>query len=93
MFPSVVSRPFLQMALRCDHQKVKIHRYGSYSNNSGYFPRENVIIGRHIQKIVTCFNLFSSQNHIKVGQVFTSAFAVVSRKMALAFVSAAVSHV
>ena len=29
-----------------------------------------MIIGRHIQEIVTCFDIFSSHNHIKNGSRF-----------------------
>ena len=59
VFASAVSVVFRKMALGCDHQKVKIHRYRSYSNNCRYFPREIMIIGRRIQKIVTCFNFLA----------------------------------
>ena len=76
----------------CDQKKVILQGYKNYINNSDYFPREIIIIARCIQQIVTCYDIFSSHNHIRVGQVFTSAVAVVFHKMALAFVPAAVSH-
>ena len=45
-------------------------------------------MARHIQQIVTCYDIFSPNEHIKVGQVFTSAVSVVFRKVALTFVPA-----
>ena len=53
------------------------------------------MIARCILQIVTCYGIFSSHKAdrpFKVDQVFTSAVAVVFRKMALAFVPAAVTH-
>ena len=82
----------LKMALGCNHQKVKIHHMKHYSNNSDHFPRQIIIIARGIQQIAICYDIFSSHKHFKVSQVFTSAFSVVFRKMALGCVPAAVPH-
>ena len=71
-------------------EKLILHRPKNYSNNSDHFPREIIIIARCIQQIVTCYDIFSSHNHIRVGQVFTPAVAVVFREGALTFVPAAV---
>ena len=73
-------------------EKVILHRLKNYSNNSDDFPREINIIARRIQQIVTCYDIFSSHKHFKVGQVFDSAVSVVFRKVALAFIPAAVLH-
>ena len=76
-------------------EKVILHRKKNYSNNSDHFPREIIIIARRIHKIVTCYDIFSSNKAdkpSKVDQVFTSAVSVVFRKVALTFVDAAVSH-
>ena len=61
-------------------EKVIVQGYKKYSNNSDHFPREIIIIARCIQQIVTCYNIFSSHKHFKVGQVFTSAVSVTFRK-------------
>ena len=60
-FASAASIVFRKMALRCDHQKAKIHRYKNYSNKSDHFPREIIIIARRIQQILTCYNIYLAQ--------------------------------
>ena len=73
-------------------RKVILVAKKMYSNSSDHFPREIIIVARRIQQNVTCYEIFSSHKHFKVGQVFTLAVAIVFRKIALAFVLAAVSH-
>ena len=73
-------------------EKVILQGYTNYSNNSDHFPREIIIIARRLKQIVTCYDIFSPNEHIGVGQAFTSAVSVVFCKGALAFVPAAVLH-
>ena len=90
-------RPFPVLSVRwrlgeMGPEKVILQGYTNYSNSSDHFPREIIITARRIQQIVTCYDIFSSRKHYKVGQVFASAVSVAFRQIALAFVPAAVSH-
>ena len=51
-------------------QEVEIHGYKNDYSNSGYFPREIMVVGRRIQQIVTCYDVFSPNEYVEVGQVF-----------------------
>ena len=61
--------------------RASMWRYGF--STPDHFPRKIIIIARRIQQIVTCYDIFSSQKHFKVGQVFASPLSGHFCQMAL----------